>query len=116
MAFDLKNAGNYGNGTDEFSADNAATLNSYAQITAIAENQIVISTEKYTAGSYHTFTIGDEILFHVSAMKSGNDTTYLGRYFVASIVNLEVNSTAKTKSLTLSKNPLDLFDSTTFGM
>ena len=116
MAFDLKNAGNYGNGTDEFSADNAATLNSYAQITAIAENQIVISTEKYTAGSYHTFTIGDEILFHVSAMKSGNDTTYLGRYFIASIVNLDENSTAKTKSLTLSKNPLDLFDSTTFEM
>ena len=114
MAFDLKNAGGYGNGTDEFSSDNVNAFNSYAQVTSISQNVVVMSTEQYHAGNYQTFSTGDEILFHVSAMKSGNDTTCLGKYFVATITNLSEDSTNHIKTLTISKNPLDLFESSDF--
>lgn len=108
MSLDLNSIGNFGNGNDTFSVDNTTKLNSYAQITQIEENSITISTTNYSAGNYQTFNQGDEVMIHVSALKSGSNSTKLGTYFIATISAVNTNSESNSKELTLTKSPTEI--------
>ena len=110
MSLDLNYIGNFGAGNDIFNADNADKFNSYAQVTQIEENSIIISTTNYIAGAYHTFNVNDEIMIHVSALKSGSNSTQLGTYFIAKISATNTNSESNSKELTLNKKPTDYFN------
>ena len=108
MSLDLKSIGGYGAGNDTFSVDNTTKFNSYAQITQIEENSITISTTNYSAGNYQTFNQGDEVMIHVSALKSGSNSTKLGTYFIATISAANTNSESNSKELTLTKSPTEI--------
>lgn len=108
MAFNLSEIGGYGAGDSTYSSKNATKFNLYAQITSIEENAITISTEKTISGSYGAFDENIEIMVHVCAVKSGTDTTMLGRYFVATVTNSATNAKDKTQTLTLSKSPTEI--------
>lgn len=109
MAFDLKDAGNYGSGNREFTSAIAGSINTYAQVTAIANRTVTISTTNYLAGTFGMFAVGDEVLIHVSAVKSGTATTELGKYIVATVTNIA--DVSGGKNLTLSKDPTLFFAS-----
>lgn len=106
MAFVLSDYGDYGNGTEVFNASNASSFNSYAAITQIQENSITISTTGLVEGAYKNFTVGTEIMVHISALKSGSVSTELGKYFIANIT--AVTDGDGTKELTLSKSPTSI--------
>ena len=98
MAFKLTDVNGYGTGALGDVTNPAGQINSYANVTAMTANSITIGTP--ANGAYETFTVGKEILLHVAAKVSGTDTTYLGKYIVATI-------TAVAGSvLTISRNPL----------
>lgn len=90
MAFNLSDAGITDLSTitlNTFAASNASNLNSYARVTAMTGDDITIDTATQTAGAYEQFTVGNEILIHVSATQNSNYKKYLGRWAVATILS-----------------------------
>ena len=86
MAFKTSNINGYGTGALGTVSYSSGQINSYANITAISTNTITIGTP--SNGIYETFAVGKEILLHVSAITTGTDYSYLGKYMVATITNV----------------------------
>lgn len=87
MAFVLNDVYKFGNGTlDDVTISDGATdkINSYAKVTAIAENSITIDYNNKRDGDFEKFAAGNDILIHVSASLS--PTKKLGKYLVAKIL------------------------------
>ena len=84
MAFKLNDYGGYGAGTNGAVTDPSGQVNSYASVTAFDSTSITIGTP--SVGAYEDFTVGTEVLIHVSAGNgTSTATTYLGKYMVAKI-------------------------------
>ena len=83
MAYKMSEVGGFGTGALGDITNPSGQINSYANVTAINTNTITIGTP--SNGIYETFAVGKEILLHVSAITSGTDYQYLGKYMVAQI-------------------------------
>lgn len=83
MAYKMSDVGGWGTGALGDITNPAGQVNSYANVTAISTNTVTIGTA--SNGIYETFAVGKEILLHVSAITSGTDYQYLGKYMVATI-------------------------------
>lgn len=101
MAFKLSDVGGYGTGALGDITNPSGQINSYANVTAIATNQITIGTP--INGIYEKFVVGSEIMLHVSAVASGTpDLSKLGKNVICKI-------TAVSGSvLTLSIDPVSM--------
>lgn len=83
MAYKMSEVGGFGTGALGDITNPSGQINSYANVTAISTNTVTIGTP--SNGIYETFAVGKEILLHVSAITSGTDYQYLGKYMVATI-------------------------------
>ena len=86
MAYKMSEVGGWGTGALGDITNPAGQVNSYANVTAINTNTVTIGTA--SNGIYETFAVGKEILLHVSAITSGTDYQYLGKYIVATITGV----------------------------
>lgn len=112
MAFRFEDTGTqtaHGLTLNTFSAESAGALNSYANVTAILGNQIVINRNDILYGAYEEFDVGVDILFHVSASAATTYKTYLGCYCVATITAVE------DSVLTLDKDVTQILPADEFG-
>jgi hypothetical protein len=86
MAYKMSDVGSWGTGALGDITNPSGQVNSYANVTAISTNTVTIGTP--SNGIYETFAVGKEILLHVSAITSGTDYQYLGKYMVATITGV----------------------------
>lgn len=103
MAFQFSETGTqtaHGLTLNNFAAESAGALNSYANVTAILGNQIVINRNDILYGAYEEFSVGVDILFHVSASAATTYKTYLGCYCVATITAVEDSVLTLDKDVT----------------
>ena len=103
MAFRFEDTGTqtaHGLTLNNFAAESAGALNSYANVTAILGNQIVINRNDILYGAYEEFSVGVDILFHVSASAATTYKTYLGCYCVATITAVEDSVLTLDKDVT----------------
>lgn len=82
-----------------FESANANTLNSYARVTAINSTSITIDTANAQIGAYEDFSVGDQILFHVSASVDGS-TEYLGKWLWTTITAVSGDLLTINKNVT----------------
>lgn len=112
MAFRFEDTGTqtaHGLTLNTFAAASAGALNSYAHVTAINGNQITINQNDILYGAYEDFSVGVDILFHVSASAATTYKTYLGCYCVATITAVE------NGVLTLDKDVTQVIPADEFG-
>lgn len=83
MAYKMSDVGGFGTGALGDITNPSGQINSYANVTAISANTVTIGTP--SNGIYETFAVGKEIMLHVSAITSGTDYQYLGKYMVGTI-------------------------------
>lgn len=83
MAFKMSDVNSWGTGALGDVSNPSGQVNSYANVTAISGATVTIGTP--SAGAYETFTVGAEIVLHVSAITTGTDLQYLGKYIFAKI-------------------------------
>lgn len=84
MAFEVNKYGGYGSGTNGAVTDPSGQVNSYANVLDYDSSTVTIDTP--SVGAYENFTVGTQVLLHVSATNgTSTETTHLGKYMVATI-------------------------------
>lgn len=82
----LRNLGikDFGNGTLGNVVNPTGCINSYANVTAIDGQKIVI--ENIVNGIYGTFSAGMAVMFHVTTKKTTSDSALFGKFFNTKII------------------------------
>lgn len=87
MAFEVNKYGGYGSGTNGAVTDPSGQINSYANVLDYDSSTVTIDTP--SVGAYEDFTVGTQVLLHVSATNgTSTETTHLGKYMVATITGV----------------------------
>ena len=87
MATNAMSLGGFGTGAlGNIEITNAsAKLNSYAQVTWLSGNRRVVQIANVLAGDYGVFTVGQEVMFHVTNTDSSHVESF-GLYSFATII------------------------------
>ena len=103
MSFDILSARMYGTGSLGNVTDPAGQINSYAAVTATANQTITIDLEHASLGAYEQFTADTELLLHISGARTAQAAAAnLGLYKFVKIM------AANGNALTLNTAPLDI--------